>query len=56
MQFENPEYIRDNLFHHLQGYDVWWRSCAGDDNGYIVLFADGSSFHTYRYPPDISWE
>lgn len=42
--------------------ELWWRDCVLEDGypegtqGYLIAWFDGeefSTFHTYRYPPEI---
>lgn len=48
-------FVLNNVFHHIPATEhraeVWWRETV-DRDGYILVWADGNHFHTYRYPPD----
>jgi hypothetical protein len=55
MAFVVDSYVLESVFNKIvqkDGTVVYWRSCAGGDNGYIVLFEDGQHLHTYRLPSE----
>lgn len=63
------EYMLEHVFYHVpagvrttgdfagESYaEFWWHPTKGE-SGYVMVWFDGetfSSFHTYRYPPDIN--
>lgn len=57
----NLEFIMDHVFHKIITKDhnvVYWRSCVlredmkHGEQGYMVVYHDGSHVHTYHYPPN----
>lgn len=46
------QFVLDNVFNRIErdGKIFYWRECAGDQEGYIVIYSDGSHHHTYVNP------
>lgn len=48
------EYVLTNCFNLLQdenGQNVYWLETKEHD-GFVLIWPDGDSFHTYRHPED----
>lgn len=58
MQRFVDDFVLDNVMNRETGSDGlpwWWAPVLEGDEGYIVLWSDGTHHHTYRYPPDV-WD
>lgn len=57
MKIEIEQFVLDNLFHHVPATDnsdeFWYRETT-DEDGWVMVWADGNHHHTYRFPPDIN--
>lgn len=53
---EISEFALSHVFNHLPATDdrdeAWWAHCAERGAGYVLIWADGESFHSYRCPAD----
>lgn len=49
------DFVLEHVFHHIPATktrdQMWWRETV-DIDGYIMFWEDGTSHHTYHYPPD----
>ena len=48
------QFLLDRLFYKINSPDglVYWAPVIGGGEGYVVLWEDGSSMHSYLYPPN----
>lgn len=50
------DYVLDNVFTELPKEHpddlACWYTTTKDNDGWIMLWEDGETFHTYHYPPD----
>lgn len=45
------------VFHRVkddEGNPIYYRSVAGGDRGYLLVWPDGQTHHTYKHPVDYS--
>lgn len=55
MKIEISDYILENAFESLRDENeevIAWFTSTNDRDGWIILWPDGETFHTYHYPPD----
>lgn len=54
------QYVADLIFNKIETEDscVYWRECVlrpdmqHGEQGYIIVWPDGTRLHTYQYPPN----
>lgn len=56
MEIVIDDFVLAQAFNHIPGTDkhdeVWWRETV-DEDGYIIIWANGDHHHTYRHPENL---